>query len=247
VGNAVFKLDLNTNRWSSVVGSSSTSYLYADNKAGSAVSFMYSPLILGFAENKLLLATNSWSYQNGGYHYGNALKLYNSQNDYTQTHLLGNGTAASVERFSVNTRNDLTEVPTAFNSNISLASFDAVNNNEWLVGRTGTRTIIKIKEGEGQITQLFAELPRNFYSMTVVSGLDSATSIKKQIIYYCATDGRLYSYDSASKVETALSWPHSSIKCSGYTIKFDAAQNRLIFPITQNGLSALAQIPVNPF
>jgi large repetitive protein len=247
VGNAVFKLDLNTNRWSSVVGSGSTSYLFADNKAGSAVSFMYSPLILGFAENKLLLATNLWSYQNGGYIYGNALKLYNSQNDYTQTHLLGNGTTASVERFSVNTGNELTEVPTAFNSNISLASFDSVNNSEWFVGRTDTRTIIKIKEGEGQITQLFAELPRNFYSMTVVSGLDSSTSIKKQIIYYCATDGRLYSYDAASKVETKITWPHSSIKCSGYTVKFDAAQNRLIFPITQNGLSALAQMPVNPF
>lgn len=68
-------------------------------------------------------------------------------------------------------------------------------------------------------------------------------------IYYCGADGLLYRYKVADATVKNCPFPTSStganmFTCAGRTLLWDATKTNLIFPISQNGITAIAQYNV---
>jgi hypothetical protein len=71
-------------------------------------------------------------------------------------------------------------------------------------------------------------------------------STPKKMVYYCSSaTGRIYARTVApantSPAEEALAWASSTVKCTGQAMLYNSSRNSLIFPIEQNGLSAIAE------
>lgn len=63
-------------------------------------------------------------------------------------------------------------------------------------------------------------------------------------VYYCATsNGRMYLRNIDTAVEKALPWPITSMSCtSAQQFIYDAANRKLVFPYTQNGLAGVGAL-----
>ena len=141
----------------------------------------------------------------------------------------------------------------------TMEHYDSVGSR-WLVSG-GSGRLISFKPGTPVASYY---LSQNIYSFNYVSNSSATTGAPQGTVYFCAGDGRVYKstvgaagYNSsaAKYPATALPWPidsnnHQLISCAGgASMIYDPANgsnpDRLIFPITQNGLSAVVEY-VNP-
>ena len=70
-------------------------------------------------------------------------------------------------------------------------------------------------------------------------------------VYYCGTNGSLYRYNPAvAASHKVCPFPKNSanqdmIRCYGYSLEWDATKTKLLFPVRQNGLTAVAEYEVS--
>ena len=107
---------------------------------------------------------------------------------------------------------------------IAIYQFEMVNN--------GILRILKTGDTVSTLTGL-SQQPRGFAYRVEVAD---------EIVYYCsATDGKIHRRNATLGTETILPWPVSSVRCSGYSLKYSPSRNSLIFPYTQNNLHGVAE------
>jgi hypothetical protein len=113
----------------------------------------------------------------------------------------------------------------------------------WIMLKSGTNRVVALnKDGmnNNEVLLTVATLPKNANSFFYrnIAGTE--------VIYYCATDGSLNSYNISTSTNTAFSWPITSLTCSGLTMNYNSSRDSLIFPARQNGLSTIIEYKFNP-
>lgn len=115
--------------------------------------------------------------------------------------------------------------------------YDASTGN-WLITIRGSNSLYTIPSLGGTVN-LFETMNNGFVSYDFYKG---AT---EDFVFYCSTSGNLYKRNITTNVETALTLPISSMKCSSGSLFYHSARNSLIFAYQQNGLYGIAEY-LNP-
>jgi hypothetical protein len=235
-GYLVSRLVRSLGTWQTVAGGGATLYSSGDGLVGTDTFVnMYGANILGFANNKV--ATIAGSYNVGTTtHYDQFIKLYDTTDSGRQIHLLGKYANLEASLCVDGTATNNCPAPLQVYPRISEPSYNSFTSR-WLLHLIGEGAIRSIPEGTGTV-QTLVNLPRTAQSFAYYRTADLSTNI----VYYCdSTDRKLRSYDLNTSTDTALSWPNSTIRCHGYSLKYDAIGHKLIFPIIQNQLSGVGE------
>ncbi len=225
-----------TGKWQKIFSTAgSSNFENSDGLKASQIAPGYAFVNMGFGGGKLLMASHNWSYNNGGYHYGAFLKLYDSAKDYEQSNLAGSHRPSNDGYEADGTPLTDVQVPMAFNQSNSKAFYDAANNR-WLTLKTYDNSIKILKEGGGESMKTLVTLPRGIVAFTYVVNAQS-----QPVVYYCGS-GRIFKYNLVTKAETALSWPSDTMSCRGNSVLWNASTGSVVFPFEQNALHAVAEI-----
>ena len=113
----------------------------------------------------------------------------------------------------------------------------------WIMLQAGTNRIVALNKGGQNTSEVLitvATLPKtaNSFVYRKVSGTE--------LIDYCATDGKLYSYNITTSTNSAYNWPIANLTCNGRTLNYNSSRDSLIFPARQNGLSAIIEYKLTP-
>lgn len=121
-------------------------------------------------------------------------------------------------------------VPSSLTVN-ALASWDNINS-KWLITNYSAKTILTFEPGASGEKG----------TLTVTDNNITAFSYdpSNNIVYYCATDGKLYKRDVTSSYETELSLTSDKMSCVGKALHFDSLNGKIYFIYQQNGLYGLA-------
>ncbi len=224
------RLDRATGKWVNHVGGGATIFPNADGLKGTDIALTYTPgysypiPILGFNGTQMLAGIFRWDTTTL---VDSFFKLY-AATDGTQAALAGVAGAAGATFSANGTLMSSTAVP-RWSAGV-LAAYDSIGSR-WLLALQGQSAIRTLPPG-GSIGTLIS-LPRTINSFTY-------RRTPNEIVYYCATSGLLYKYDVTAGVETAYSWPISSISCSGRTLIYSTT-GTLIFPYTSDGVMGIAE------
>ncbi|OQW50447.1 MAG: hypothetical protein A4S09_01240 [Proteobacteria bacterium SG_bin7] len=232
-GLRIAKLRRSSGLWVDVVGGGATNYYSpgADGLAGSAISFVdyYNPIILGFDGSNFL--TGKFRY-NGTQSSDTFLKLYDKSTG-VQTHVAGVTGVATATFCTNGSLLSTCNVPIQSASYMVGAVWDAFSSR-WLVKDVSNAPIRSLTVGGNMAT--FFTPPRNSSAFDYRRSADLTTNT----LYYCAS-GRLYKYNINTTAETALTWPISTMSCTGIRIKYDSTRDSIIFSYSQNGLYGMAE------
>jgi len=119
-----------------------------------------------------------------------------------------------------------------------LAVFDSLSG-QWVLLSKGTAKLRAASVGGtiGTLTTL-AKAANSFYYHHLSDGTN--------MVYYCATDGKLYQKNlavagSADAPIGNIAWPSASLTCTGDQIAYDPIRKGLAFSFQQNGLTGIAE------
>lgn len=233
-GQRVSKLDRSTGIWSDIAGGGATDYPSADGLLGNQINLsFYQTGPNGFDGTSVMWHAYRWD---GANTRDAMIKTYTVA-DGTQSSLLGVSGVIGGSDHIDNCVDGIAATSCAIQQNNSGAfsrSYWDASNSRWLMHANSSSKIRTVVPG-GNIGTLVT-LPRAIAGFTYV--------IKSTVphLYYCATDGRMYKYNLNTSTETALYWPSSTIACRGQNVVWDSGRNSIIFPVTQNALSAIAEI-----
>lgn len=110
---------------------------------------------------------------------------------------------------------------------------DTTNNN-WIFSIKGQSSLYTVPSLGGTVT-LFRTMSNG------VNAFDFYHNGTTGFVYYCSTSGNLYKRNLTTNVETALTLPISSMKCSSSALFYNSSRNSLIFAYAQNGLTGIAE------
>lgn len=234
---SIMQLRRQTGKWVLGAGNGGTRAYQASGSPGKSMSFNYPPLILGYQNGKVLVATHEWSSDNGGFSYGCQLNLFETQNSFLQSLLVGNGNQCGSGYGTEGGKLINVQLAPTFSNGHLMATY--LNTEKlWLGGQTSTNRIVEMKEGADQVVRTRVQLPR-----TIASFSRTLNFAGQEVFYYCSTEtARIYKYNSSTQAETALPWPNSSISCAGFRTKYDESSKSVIFSFTQNGLYGIGEI-----
>ena len=170
-------------------------------------------------------------------HFDQMLKLYDITDQGRQSHLLGKTAPLGSDACADGTSTNQCGVPISIYPQYMPAIYDTFSSR-WLLMKINANAVRTLEEGPTAVIGTFATLPRNARSFTYYR--NAVGSVRK--IFYCGhSDGLLYQYDLNTATDAAIPWPATSVRCNGYSIEYDALNNRLFFPVTQDKLSAIAE------
>ena len=250
----VAKLNLPADRWSTVIGGNASSYgnsFYetSDGVQGSAIRLWRDdaeirnwqrPAVVGWGENRLLV---NLSAAQGSHPSSTLLKVYDTSNSFTQSHLAGKVSTVNpfpAEHFCESGLSKDCMVPindtAAYVPSYARATFDPVGQ-KWWVSRQGLTYVTSLGEGATGV------VGRENIKVALTS-FAYRRSGATEFIYYCGiNDGRIYKHTvgQAASTDSALNWPMASMRCQGNGMVYDVNRQRIIFPFTANGLSGVAE------
>ncbi len=228
------KLNRSTGVWDNVLTGCGSSYWDADGTSTPRVHYIGWSM-LGFdSDLRLLASTSHWS----GIHEKGMVKAFENTT-FIQRHFIGadapsNNGALPADGTDMETTNVFPQHAWGAQGG---SQWDATNS-QWLVLRRGQNRIAAIPSVAGQAgnisTLTNTEKSIRAFTYRVESG--------DPIIYYCATDGRIYRRDVNAATESPLTWPSPTISCDGKTMSINANLDRLEFIFSQNGLFGVAEI-----
>lgn len=231
-GTVLSKLDRSTGKWVDIAGGGATTYASADGLLGNQILFDgYNHGPLGFNGTYLLRHSQRW---NGTFHPDGLIKAYDKTTG-TQSSFAGIAgveVGTSIDNCTDGTALTACLVPSNFNHALTRARWDATNSR-WLILQNGSTKIRTAVQGGNWGT--LVTLPRG------VDNFEYVMKASVPYVYYCS-GGRIYKYNISTSSETALSWPSTSMNCYGPSLVWHPARQSIIFPITQNGLGAIAEI-----
>ncbi len=231
----IVKYQRSTASVTSVIGGGGTSYQSADGIIGSSISLDGYPLqLVGFDGSKLVGVINQW---NGTAHYKNFWKFYDKNDSFRQSNFGGNLNLAGYNYSADGTAVSGADLPIAF-GNMNMRGYWDSSSSTWYFGKVGQAYIKSLPIG-GNIGTL-TTLPRTVISWTMINNASS-----QKVIYYCSGI-KVYKYNTVTAVETAMTWPSSTISCAGNAIFRSATRNSVVFPFIQNGLYGIAEIVDTP-
>jgi hypothetical protein len=127
-------------------------------------------------------------------------------------------------------------------------------NRSALLGVYGSSVIIQTpmtRNGSDQITGA-GLIGANYNLNTAYTSYNYKWNVGQiNYIYYCGTNGFLYRYNpSVPGSHKICPFPKNSanqdmISCYGYSLEWDATKTKLLFPVRQNGLTAVAEYEVS--
>lgn len=231
----VSQLDRINGKWIDIAGGGST--IYSSGDGLTSIYYQYSPpLPIGFANNKVLTAIQGYDFI-GLKTVASLLKFYDLSDSNRQSHFLGTAGDTPYTACADNT-------PVASCSTIYALYYSPhfIYDNlggraRWVFHEPSTNAIRFVNDLTSTISTI-ASLPRSIVSFAPRFAANLATT---NMLYYCASNGRLYQYDINTSIETPLTWPINSMLCGGTTLLYNSTNNSLIFPYRQNGLSGIAE------
>jgi hypothetical protein len=236
-GGFISVLKRSTGKWTDLVGGGAIQYYSSANGTlgNQIIAGGYQPRVLGFSSGSILASHGSYTYPNASEAF---YKIYSTA-DGAQTHLAGiNGTAGG-SYCADGTSSTACNIPHVSNTG-HLAEKDS-GGTEWFLSYTSTNKIRRLAPGGTMAT--LVTLSQNIRSFT------HSRATGTLIVYYCDVNGRLRKWNQGTSTETVLTWPVTSMQCSGRTLVFkddvDPTKRTLIFPYTQNGLVGVAEY-INP-
>jgi hypothetical protein len=256
----VVRLNRSTNvgKAEMIVGGGSNKYnLFAsDGKSGTQISYsvangsVFLPLVFGFGNGQVLTAVSGQ--ENGTARAFEAyFKLYDSTRSFAQTTLAGSPTPSSGLCAS-NTSLSNCNVNTATHSPFARATYvpaSGIDKAYWLILNTagGSRVIRKITVDNTPMSgaiSVFTTATNTMSSFAYREIAAVGSTPAKKVIYYCSTDGRLYSRvasPATAAADTQLPWTVGNMSCTGGSLLYNASRNSLIFPATQNQMSLIME------
>lgn len=227
-GGLISKLDRSTGKWVDVVGGGGTIYWDADGLLGNQNAlggYVSGPV--GLSPTQVIRGFYAWD---GTQAYMSFIKLFD-KTDGTQTHLAGLSgvNLDSFDNCTVGTPVANCRVPTQ--DAYSRMQWDA-GNSQWLIHHPGSN-IINVAAPGGNLGRYSMPRGMDYFHYQMRSGVP--------FMYYCS-GGRMYKYNLNTSSEIAMFWPTPTVNCSGRSMVFDPVRESIIFPIYQNGISAIAEI-----
>lgn len=231
-------LNRSTGLWETFFSSCSTAYWLGDGLSATT-SWYIGWSMLGFeSDTKLVGSSSHWS---GVHEYG-MVKSFDVTTG-VQSHFIGTQatqTASSLPPDGTDMTTGTQFPQHAWGQQIGF-HWDAANSR-WLASAASSTRIAAIPSiaGDAGAISTLTTTARSIRAFTY--RLEGGN----QIVYYCATDGRIYRRDVTSATEAAVAWPSSTISCAGKTMSINSNLNRLEFIFTQNGLFGVAEIQLDP-
>lgn len=229
----IVKLNRTTGNWENMTVGCGLDFWLADG-TNSAKATNYHWYFVGFDGTQLLTSNFHW---NGTTTEQSYMKFYNSSTG-VQSHFAGNIT------YSDTFPADGTDMSTngGFpHYSFTRAYWDATNTR-WIMSTSGGIRIVSIPMAgavAGNISTLTTTVRISLaYTYRLESG--------NQILYYCASDGKIYRRNITLASEAALTWPSSTIKCKGRAMNLNTNLNMLEFIFEQNGLYGIGQYDIGP-
>lgn len=222
--------------WENFHTSCNTNYWDADGTSDSKLTYI-GWSILGFdSDLRLLASTIHWS---GTQLVNNVVKAF-ADGTGIQSHFIG---VIGPSTGSNSYPSDGTDMSTAtvfpqhaWGAQIGF-HWDA-ENSRWLGSTSESTRIVSIPSVNG----VAGSLSTLTYTSRPIRAFTYRKESGNPIIYYCATDGRIYRRDVSAGTETALAWPSPTISCSKKTMSINHNLNKLEFIFTQNGLYGVAEM-----
>jgi hypothetical protein len=253
--NTVLKLsDGVGSNWIRLGGQGGTDWKSGDGRPMTELSFPYVPMTFGAGSNLLLTVDHSWD---GSQPIDVLMKMFSlSSGVFTQKNLLGSTGPAS--GILCNAGVEVSTCKSVYENSVNRATWDE-KGQRWLVSAPGANALniyIFPVDGGGKVG--IYQLPSQPSSFAYLSDATASVSNPSGTLYYCGVDGGLHAVDAPSwpGVDHApglkalladdarrLSFPSPAIKCTGASLIYDESGGvrRLIFPITQNGLTGVAE------
>jgi hypothetical protein len=229
------RLDRITGLWQSVVPTCGTHFWLADGMT-SSYSEWYGWSFLGF-DNDGRLYGNAWTF-NGTISVNNMVKSFDITTG-TQNHYMG-PLGAFTGDFSVD-GTDMTSGHFPHFPNQIGTYWDSANSR-WLASSPWNNQIRVIPSVAGDAGSISTLTTTN----NVLFSFSYRLEAGNPVIYYCATNGRIYRRDVIGATETAITWPSPTISCTGRSMSMNTNLNRLEFIFTQNGLYGIGEIQLDP-
>ncbi len=226
-----------------IAGGSGTTYSAADGLSGTSIQLGgYMPRILGATTTEVLSIITKTDGTNS------LMKIW-AMADGTQTHYLGdNEEPVSTSGIcSDGTANTACILPSSADATYTGASYLV---DKWYFSLVGSDKIYYIN-GSDQLasysipsTEAGDNLIRGFAQRKI--GVADANGEGNQddiVIYYCATNGKLYRYNRTQAVKAELDLGVSGITCTGRNVAFDpdGTQPTLIFLYKRNGMLGMGE------
>ena len=224
------RLVRSTGLWTNVYGGGSRDYSVGDGYSGSTNGFV----LAGQSQEPITVGTDGTNvatfFYEGSTTTVNAnknpmLKLF-SLSSATQSSLMGTiADPASNSQCGVGTASTSCNVPSWGAGGIPRLTYDSVNTR-WLFAGVGWTSVSSYVPGGNRQADLVSGLNPSIQTFAYSSSANT--------VYYCG-NGRLYKVPVGGAA-TALTWPITSMSCTGYALIYDSTSNALYFPFTQNGL-----------
>lgn len=241
----LIRLKRSTGYWEKLAGFGSTPYYdpSADGVVGASIGIPSYPMRILGLNNSKVLALMGW--YDGVNVRDNLLKIFDGNDSYRMTHLLGKKDYPSAYWCADGTAPDQCALPDVYGYlNYSRATYDSFEpGGRWIMNRIGTAQIRIVNPATP-----IATLETLAHGAIAFAYRHDATH---NIIYYCSsTDGKLHRFDmnqpSGSR-DTVLNWPIASMQCSQTTrsLLYNPNRNSIIFAYKQNNLMGIAEY-LNP-
>lgn len=114
-----------------------------------------------------------------------------------------------------------------------LNSYDAFGGRWAIAAQYNSNTIYSLVPG-GNLA-LLKTLPRNMYNFAY------RHDASNDMLYYCATNGKLYKYNISTSTENELVVNLPNYSCVGKAMVYNPSRNSIIFLYKQNGLNAIGE------
>lgn len=233
-----------TNHWSDPASDGQSNISFNSNctfgfdpgVATSAHCWIYPQATL-IANNKLLIHSSELTYLIAGSYvpHNSMMKLYDLTTK-VQTHLVGSVGITGGNKYDFicpdGTLLGSCDFLAAIDYRTLSLKHDSVSDAYW-AARIHTTRLTKMVPGS------------TMQSYTMSHGIRGFTYRREgatEYIYYCSnTTGEIRRRNLNTSVETALSWPVSSITCETGSMEWNAARGSVIFIYRQNGLMGLAE------
>lgn len=244
-GYQIMMLNRSTGKWEASIGGSTPAVEYwnLDGQPGiySNTATYRQGLPIGFDQTNKKLLLSRMMYNSPELHYEDfMLKTYDVNDQMRQSHLAGTNDPTDTYAGG----NDSICATPAVAATCKMPYYDRwlknafwdEANNRWIMVRSTSveRDIYAITPG-GNIDKI-ARTTRN---------IDNAALYLNQggvnYLYYCY-GGRFYKHNVDTNSDLgALTWPISTMSCSGYRMEYNPTNNSIIFPFEQNGLSGVGE------